>query len=218
MAIYEVLMRGTIYGQQWINRFHYVTPSTGSPSGYGASDILEAFHEGITPSIVALAATHAQWRYQDLIATSLYDPTDFAEHLGKNIAGTAGANEPMPPFVALAFRTPRLRVGQNRGYKRFCGVREVAITGGLWTGEGNTPETNMINALGAGLGVPEGDPIEYAAPAILFLNYEGLTEKGRRKYGFYPTETQQRANMVTYPSWDFYRVTSQRSRMSGVGQ
>lgn len=217
MALYEVVLRGTVHAQQWINRFYYASTDTGAPSGWDASELLDAVEAVVVPVIKGLTSGSGDWKFDDTIIRNLYDDTDFAENLGQNENGVIGSSQAMPPFVALAFRTTRMRTGKNRGYKRISGVPESRVSGNGITGL-TTEVNNAAAVFSSGLPVGAPTPVDTAHPVVLFYDFKGIDpETLRREYGLFATEVLQRQNMHLYPNFSYYRLTTQRSRISGHG-
>lgn len=218
VAIYEVVHKGLIYGQVWINRYHYATPDLGVPVGFDAQDVVESFIDTVQTPLAAVMPNNADYRINDVIVRSLYDDSDFGETLAQNVAGSNGTSQPMPPFVAGVYRTPRLRTGKRRGYKRFAGCRESAVTGNVWSDPASSLGLALEAALESVLPVPLASPTALLTPVILFLEFKGLDENGRREYGYYDTEAEQVINSHSAQEWEYYRLTTQTSRQLGQGQ
>lgn len=216
MAIYEVVYGGKIYGEDWLTRWHFASTALGH-SGFGAVDVFDVFNAVIDPNVRALMSSDGNAKVTKLIVTNLYDDTDFYEDQNINAPGTGAGTAALPSFVASSFRTPRLRVGWRRGYKRFPGIAEGEITGNLpvtgWIVKAGT----LADAMGLDFGLPIAAPVDSIHMAVLrFVKViDPVTQKVT--YVKQANETAQRSNMVLPNVWNFYRMTSQRSRIIGQG-
>lgn len=212
MAIYELAVKGDLWGQEIVNRFHYQSGTTGDLPG-GAQDLVDVFLTDIMPAIRGIYCDGPNTLMtRGVTARSIYDPTDFGENLTLALPGLRNvAGDPVPPFVALSFRSPRYKTGRNRANKRFAGVGETEITGnvyfdGAWS---EALETALVASI---VGPVTGATF---LPQLYFLQ---KTAGQPDVYAMYPTEPEQRLNRALLTQMDVYRLTTQRSRITGHGQ
>jgi len=216
MAIYEVIHGGTVYGQEFLNRWHYASTSTGH-TGFNAEDVFDAFLTAVDPLVRALLSSDGNVVVKKLVVTNMYDDTDFFEDQSMNAPGTGSGTPSLPSFVASSFRTTRLRVGWRRGYKRFPGIAEGEITGNLPVAGWLTKGIALANIMESDLGIPVASPVDSIHLAVLRFQKVTDPETGAVSYQKQANESAQRTNMVLPDVWNFYRMTTQRSRISGQG-
>lgn len=218
MAILEITTRTTVYGESAVNRYHYMSTNNGTPYVPFSLAALDDVRTALQASYLALLATNVQVRLQDWKCRSLYDPTDFAEFLTVNLAGTAGAQEPIPPNWCLSARSNRMETGRRRAYKRVSGVGEVDVVGNGLSATAVTRWAAYSAALAEVVTVTFGiEPNVLLTPVILkykkTLGVGGLPNT----YAPYPTEVEQRASTMVPASWQWYQMTTQSSRRPGRG-
>lgn len=228
MPIYEVTLRQTYFGQRLINRFHYVgdNPSEGSQGAFSLINAMGFVGTGspvtypvgsLFSLLRAIQATVLQ--YDEVEARNLYQPTDFfVRPFPSPTVGLSGG-EPSSPVLSLGFRTNRVRTDVGRGFKRFAGVSESALSaGGLIDAGVLASLAPLAAALSADLSYTSGAEIyNFAACVLSFESYE--TPSGRTAYRPYATEAEQLAHAATpviYAAMD--RVRTQNSRQYGRGQ
>lgn len=146
------LMRVTLYGsylgQETLNVFFYSKDSDSSGTGAAndAESIAEAFNARVVTALLPLI--NAAAIYTGVKVEGVYGNTDFGEISFAPRTGTF-AGEPMPSFVAHAFRLTRPSNTIRHGQKRFAGVAETQSNG-------NTQNiaVNIINAVTDALTAP----------------------------------------------------------------
>lgn len=228
MAIYEVLLYQSYFGQRTVTRFNYVSSgSAGSalPSfalvksmGFAPADIVSGGFPANTlaRSIQQLQSSAAQ--FVGVYAKNLYSETDFYEAAFP--AGTVGSQPGvgMSPAVAYGFVSNRTNLGVRRATRRLTGVIEEAV------GAGGMIESVTIGTLLAvaarfeqQLSYTLEDASLSFVPAVLSrLKYP--TSGGRFAYKPYPTEQEQLAHTAQGVTWGIYRsVRTQTSRQYGRG-
>lgn len=212
MAIFELVTEGKCFGQDMVNRYYYSNGTPGPLVG-GAENLSNSFLVNVLAAIRAGQFNSLSVVSWDTIRVrDLYDPTEFYEETSLDLTGShTSIAQPMPPFVAVSFKSPRYKVGRNRAYKRFAGIPEDTITGETWTDVANA------SAIGTALSTPitGGAPLATFTPRLLFL--DKVIEEGKIFYRPYTTEASQRANWAEITIMTFDRVTTQRTRISGHG-
>ena len=226
--LYELIVHGTYFGQEIVNRFNYVL--TGTPAGIlGSLGLLSALgfveDTGVYPSPTLFSA----WR--NLISTAFffnsvearaaadYDVEDFFEiPFPSPLPGLGSGSAPTSPVVAFGFRTNRVRLDIGRGFKRFAGVYEGAIgDGGIL--ESATLASAVLLADEMSTPAPwddEGNSLIYSPVIVKKLEYE--TPSGKRAYKYYPTLAAQMAQVATGVLWSPYtQIRTQGSRQYGHG-
>lgn len=233
MAIMEVVLQQSYYGQECINRFNYV--SSGTPaavslsfaltSALGAIWDLTAVPPAYPPTglMRLIAATQVVAVTFDFISVrDMYSVTDFYEtpFLNPLVGGQAG--EGLSPALASGFRTNRTRSDIRRGSKRFVGAGETNVgAGGSFTPAGLV----QLNALAAAMSATvtyddEGNTLSFA-PVILGREkyVPDPLRPERVAYRKYPTEAEQLQHMATSIIYDPYpQVRTQTSRQYGRGR
>lgn len=215
MPFLELVIKTEVYGQECNNVFHYSPDFTGSiPES--ALGLLNAFVANISTAIGNIMSIDAKLKAYSV--RDVYDPSDFAEVLFvPTQAFGSRAGQAMPPFVAAAFRGVRHGVGFNRWYKRFAGISETDVTGSTWALALTQGEV-LADAMGASMSIASSQG-NYTVFPRLVRKQKYTTPNGNVGYRYYPTEAQQAANAfkLAPEELDFYRLTTQRSRLQGLG-
>lgn len=233
MAIYEVILQQTYFGQEIINRWNYV--STGTPAAVSGSfalaSALGAIYEplAVPPAyppdhlMTLLAAVQANDVVFDFISVrNIYSTTDFYETPFLNPLQGSQTSEALSPTESFGFRTNRVRSDIRRGTKRIVGVTVNMVT------DGGVVASNAIPALNA---------IAVEMSAVLEYNDEGNTlafapvicgreryipnpaNPDRAAYRYYPTEDEQENHLASGILWSLYDHTrTQTSRQYGRGR
>lgn len=225
MSIYQVTLRGNYYGQQIINVFSYVSaiPFTGTASAAELLEKMGFFPTGDPPVVdpttlfgFLVGLTSTSLHFTEVEAVNLYDPTDFfLEAFSPAIDGEAAGFD-MSPFTSYGLFSNRLRRDIRRGFKRFAGVLEEAVTnGGLITGAYVTQLDNTAHAMSVQL---DGDDGAVYYPAV--LSFEAYTTpKGNTAYKQRATEALQLEHSMYPIEWAAYaEIRSQVSRQYKRGR
>jgi len=228
MAVMELLVTQRANQQLVINRWHYV--STGTPAAVtlsfallSASGFLEATGSPPRFPVDTLARSiqgmqTASTQFVSAYARDLYSTTDFYESpFATTTVGESGG-EAYATFVAMGYRTNRVRTDVRRGMKRIVGIPENAfgdlgILAPAFAATANLVATRMSDTLSYD---DEGNTISFS-PAVLGLT-EYTTPAGNPAYRRYPTVTEQLAHTATGVLWTVYNeARSQTSRQRGRG-
>lgn len=234
MALYEVILQQTYFGQEIINRWNYI--SQGTPAAVSGSFALTsalgaifdavavppAYPVGLLMRLLASAQAN-DVTFDFLSVRNLYSVTDFYETPFLNPLTGTQTSESLSPVNAFGFRTNRVRTDIRRGTKRLVGVTVDAVV------DGGTVATAFVNA--------QLNPIATEMSQVLEYNDEGnaLTftpaifgrerylpdpeRPDRPAYRYYPTEVEQLEHVATGILWDAYPQTrSQTSRQYGKGR
>lgn len=223
MAIYEVSLYSTYYGQNCLNRWNYV--SGGTPAAVSGSFGL-AFAFGLanlasntTVYYRINAVSSNQVTFTGYRVVNLYDPEDFYAAPFPTVQNGAINAEGMSPTQAYGFRSNQVSLAIARATKRFVGVVETASTPG--GGILSTTLSSQLQPLADRMGevltyTDEGNILSYA-PAVLHRE-EYTTPRGKRAYRIYPTEAEQLDHTAIGILWEPYaNVRSQVSRQYGRG-
>jgi hypothetical protein len=214
MAIYELVMQYTVYEQECQNRFYYKSGTPGDVAN-GAEDVCVGFE------LTCAAAIEDVWTGQVggvdwhlLKARDLYNALDFYENTTVGRVGTNTDTTPaVPSFTSVSLRSPRYRVGRNRWYKRFAGIPEGTLDGNEWNDAVNQAalEAALVDTF---VGVSSGATM---TPLHLFLEKTVAEGTGKITYAPYEDEAIQRFWAHTVDQVDYHRMTTQRTRLVGVG-
>jgi len=228
MAVMELLLTQRANQQLVVNRWHYV--STGTPAAVtlsfallSAAGLLEA--TGSPPKFPVNSLGRAiqgmqtgSTQFISAYARDLYSTTDFYEApFASTVVGEQGG-EAYATFVAMGYRTNRVRTDVRRGMKRIVGVPELAfgdlgILNPAFAATANLVATRMSDVLSYD---DEGNTISFS-PAVLGLT-EYTTPAGNPAYRRYATVTEQLAHTATGVLWTTYaEARSQVSRQRGRG-
>jgi len=234
MPLLDVTLGGVYEGQTVINRWNYV--GTGVPESGTLAFHLNAalgFHpvDGVPGEDTLLAAIiqvqSASMGWVQALALDPYDPENFDDApFTTPVVGVDTGGTPAAPFLALGFRTNRVRLDVSRGTKRIPGLTEgIMSSGGVIEGTftpaveliaSRMSETLIVTDGGATLtfvpsickkeryAVPDTDPVRYAYRYWRPINSTG--------------EALQLADTVGPVTWVAYpSVRSQTSRQYGRG-
>ena len=224
--LFEVVLSGTMGGQEIINRWNY-NADVNTPDPLGAFGLLTAM--GLVPSagvfptgtigdaIADLTSNGLEWN--QALCRSIYDPFDFIDtpyvpHVPGNQSGDVEAM-----FVAIGFRTNRVRTDIGRGYKRFAGVNESLVNS---FGELTSTAISLANVL-AGL---MGDVLSFTDSSltntytpVIVKKQMYTTPPSPKAYRYYPTYAEQADFLAQGVTWENYTtVRSQVSRQIGKGR
>lgn len=143
---YELIDGQEYLGQDCLNVYYYrqISGLAGD-----AADLRQAWASTILPAVIAVQCDDVA---HVAIATKNLDlPTDF--ELFALAPPTTGVlvGDPMPPFVAWAFRLHRQQTDIHHGAKRYVGISESSQSLGVADGTITTALFNLANALGSDL-------------------------------------------------------------------
>lgn len=228
--IYELVLFGTYYNQQIVNRFNYII--SGIPASVSGAFALAAAFAGLeavtppgttSPLAIIKNMLASTMTFTEVSVAALYSVTDFyaTPFVPVIVGGIAG--ESMSPAVAYGLRTSRVRTDIRRGMKRFAGVPEASVGGG------GVLTSTALGYLGDAADVladtlaydDEGNTLSFT-PAILgrqeYNPSTGLPADGTGVYRKYPTLVEQLEHVATGFEWQPYdTVRTQRSRQYGHG-
>lgn len=228
MAILELVVTGEFFGQEIINRFHYIgsgTPAAVTPSfglvaatGFLVADGSPAAFDADTLAWYWQNHVSQDYRFISAYARNLYSETDFYER--PYIASVVGGqtSESMSPAMAWGFFSNRVRTDVRRGMKRFVGVVESLVApGGLLTNSARTAFEGWAGAMSDTLTYDdEGNTLTYVPAVLSFEEYE--TPRGKRAYRKYADPAVQLSHAAVGVSWAAYpQVRTQNSRQYGRG-
>jgi hypothetical protein len=224
-ALYEVALVGNLGESLIVNRWNYVGSVNDVPSG-DAFGLLSAmglvptagvFPDGLMgDAIASLTSNGVEWN--QAICRSIYDPTDFVDLPFVPIVPGLQSGDVEAAFVAIGFRSNRVRTDIHRGYKRFAGVNESLISSyGLLNSTAIGLATTLAGLLGEVLTFEESSLTDTFTPCI--VHKEKIEdEPGHFVYRYYEDIADQLDNVATGITWENYpTVRSQISRQIGRG-
>jgi len=225
--LYEVVHQATYAGQEIVNRWNYLgigddglsNPSFGLASALGAAEAGAVFATGSLFLNIALFQT-SDLVYHQCLVRSIYVPTDFIEiPYPTPKPGTGAGGQGEPPFVALGFRSNRVRTDIGRGYKRFAGLTEGEVDAqGIISSGIAAGVTALANQLGDTLTYVDGSFTWNFHPVIVGKEKIPATLTSPVKYRYYSTEVVQADHLASGIVWEGYpQVRSQVSRQYGKG-
>lgn len=228
MAILELVINQTYFGNLVINRFHYIqsgTPAAVTPS-FGliaATGFLNSTLSGLNFESGSLARQWQTWvneqvSFVSAYSRNLYSVSDFYET--PYPSGVQGdiAQDALSPVMAFGLQTNRVRTDIRRGSKRFVGVGEGQ------TGSGGSLDSTTAAALDVLAGLmsdtltydDEGNTLTYV-PCVLGLE-KYTAPSGKDAYRPYGTEVEQLDHVAAGVLWSVMpKLRSQVSRQYGRG-
>lgn len=228
MAIFEVLLYQTYFGQRTVNRFNYVssgTPGAALPSfalvdamGFAADSIVAGdFPSGTIARLIQQTQSSAVI-FDSVFCRDLYSDTDFYEAIypGGIVGEVAG--EALSPTMAYGFVSNRANLSIRRSTRRLVGVTELAqSTGGIVSAGTLAGLDAIADAFSAVLSyTEEGASLSFTPATLSRQKY--TTPAGKRAYRKYPTEAEQLANTAIGITWGAYvQLRTQTSRQYGRG-
>jgi len=224
MAILEVRIFQTYFGQQAVNVFHFL--SSGTPAVVSRSFACAAvlgWVPGYSPANDDLKTAMQDIQTNDLTYTEIqvvnpYDPVDFyVQPIVTNNTGN-GVALSLSPAVAMAIRTNRVRQDIRRGFKRFTGIGDGAILdGGVLAAAKITTLQTVCDALNDVSDYDdEGNTLSFESVVVGKERY--TTPSGGAAYRYYATEAEQLNHIATGIQWaPVTTVRTQVSRQYGRG-
>lgn len=225
MALYEVTLRQSYYGQLCVNVFSYITlPGIGvTPNALELLTLMGFIPEGDPLAFPDDTVANAIFSFQSSAvnflsaeARELYSVTDFYEAAySPPIIGNLDTGDDMSPLVSFGFYTARVRTDIRRGFKRFVGVTEGIIDNGGLIGSGIVAAlTDCAEAMSEELG---GVTAAYS-PCVISRERIVDPETEHVTYRLYETEAEQEEHVANPLVYTFYdAVRSQTSRQYGRG-
>jgi len=226
--LYEFVMQATYAGQEIVNRWNYLgtgddglsNPSFGLATALGAAEAGTGFTtDSMLYHISGLQIDTLV--YHQCLVRSVYVPTDFIDIPYPTpkpglVTGVDGES----PFVAIGFRSNRVRTDIGRGFKRFAGIPETEVTSlGIVSSALDELLASISTDLGASVSYTADSITWNYVPVIVGKEVVPATETTPKKYRYYATETLQAAHLASGIAWEPYTtVRSQVSRQYGKGK
>jgi hypothetical protein len=224
-ALYEVTLVGKLGSSTIVNRWNYVGDVNEVPSG-DAYGLLSAM--GLVPTAGAFPAdtlgdaiadlTSNGLEWNQALCRSIYTPTDFRDLPFVPVVPGLQSGDVEAAFVAIGFRSNRVRTDIKRGFKRFAGVNESLVNSfGALTGAAITLTTALAAKLGEVLDFTESSLTNHYTPCIVH-KFKDETDPDHPLYRYYDDIADQLDNVATGIVWEGYpTVRSQVSRQIGRG-
>lgn len=213
---YDLTFRGTIKTLNWAVITHWSLEEPIDTPALIACQTLAAMGYEMWDTIGKVLCTGATVLTK-VIAVAYDEPTGFAE-LSAAIAGTLGADQICPEFVAKGFRQYRSNSDFRASTHRFPEVREGNNEGGSWIWDGGVASSQTA-AVATWLGNPQTYPIEDTVleatfqPVLIRRQFTTYAEPGH-----VPLVTVLDPPQISpVASASFYGITSQVSRKFIVG-
>jgi len=225
----EIVVRGTYFEQEIINRFNYLTSST--PASVSLSFALTSAFGGILDEGLPDAGTIIyQWGLQvvdsfafaDIFVRDVYSDIDFYET--PMVFSGDLAEQGLSPAMAFGFKTNRTNLSVRRGQKRLCGVGEGASNSGGVLSTGALAACNTLAGLMSATltYTDEGTPVSFNPVIVSKQKYDpetGLADPDGTAYRYYPVPADQFTHLATGVTWTPYTtVRTQGSRQYGRGR
>lgn len=228
MAIFEVLLYQTYFGQRTVNRFNYVssgTTGTALPSfalvsamGFAADSIVAgAFPSGTIARYMQQTQSSAVI-FDSVFCRDLYSDTDFYESFYPGGIVGVVAGEALSPTMAYGFVSNRANLSIRRSTRRLVGVTESAQSTGGIVSAGTKAGLDIIAAAFSEVLTYTGEGASLSFTPATLSREEYTTPSGRRAYRKYPTEAEQLEHAAVGIVWGAYmQLRTQTSRQYGRG-
>lgn len=227
---YEVVLQGTYYSQNWVNRWTYVSSSTlgtinrstalalafvAPMAGTGAPQ-----EDGVMAGLKDIQSD--QVKYSQLQVACIHDPEDFYQYVFTSMNGDRTTTG-LSPTMAMGFRSTIVRRDISRGYKRLIGITEDGVGAGgvleaAWLGQGAGIAGDFSKTLSYD---DEGVAITFNPCIIKRERYNpdtGLASPTGRAYRIPQDVAYLDDNHATGITWEVYpSIRTQRSRQYGQG-
>jgi len=148
---FELVVEGTCLGKNIRNVYYYLQTNG---AAVAAAIVAQEFINTPLQAIRTITTTDMVW--SKVSVKNLDDPEDFTETIISPAQAGNVAAETMPPFVTFSFIYHRTTLLVRNGWKRFAGVPETYVVGGVIVA--GTPETN-VNLVAEALDEPVTDGI-----------------------------------------------------------
>lgn len=228
MGLYEVVLRGSYFGQTCINRWNYLssgTPGTALP----AFGLAEKFGITLTSDLFETGSIlrnlqgniSVGYKFVSLQVKNIYDPADFYEaFFPGTVEGEVDASDGLAPFNAVGFVSTQVTLAIAKGHKRFAGLTEGQVdTGGVLSTAAQTAFDALATAMSVVLSYTgSGAALAFAPTVVGKEKYESNPVKHLFSYRFYPTEAVQLEHIASPVVWGLMiDARSQTSRQYGSG-
>lgn len=228
MALYEITLEQSYFGQQIINRWNY--QSNTIPDGIsGAFKALVGMgfvpdtdidpFEGDTVGAKLQPLQSDNVTFVQAIAKNLYSVTDFFTYAFPpgTIGGNSGATG-LSPTTAIGFASDRTRSDIRRAQKRFVGVCENVVgAGGVLEAAFQTQAQDLGDTMGDPNIVPAGAGSITYTPYV-FGRELYVAPSGKDAYRYYGTEAEQLDHIALITTFTLKTSTrTQTSRQYGRG-
>lgn len=187
--IYEIKVRGSIFGQETFNTFYY----GGAAAATALVDLAGGFNDAVLASWGILVSN--EWTSLEESVTHVKGGADFADFTVAVRGSVSG--ECLPPYASYDFTLVRGGVGERNGYKRLAGVAESSQSAGIVAGAAVSNVITLANAMGGTIsdgvtdyvpvirretihGVPQLIPVYYTVSNAI---YSQIGTQNSRKYG-----------------------------------
>lgn len=233
MALLELTLVSSYFGQECVNRFNYLSGGTPASvslsyaliSAFGAIYEPLAIPPGYPPgtpmaAISEILSTSAS--FSNILAKDIYSVTDFYDTAFVPAYAGTRTGEGMSPAMATGFSTNRVRSDVRRGQKRFVGVSENVVDAG---GEFSGAILPTLNACAAALSDvleydDEGNTLTFTPVVCGKMEYVVPgSSPARKAYKYWPDLTQQLDHTAAGVVWSVKPfVRTQTSRQYGRGR
>lgn len=229
MALYEITLEQSLFGQQVINRWNYQSdaiPAGESGAfkalvgmGFAPDTSVPAFGLGTVAGLLRDNVQNAAVTFVQAIAKNIYSDTDFYTYAFPPGTVGSGGGQCSSPVIAAGFTSDRTRADIRRAQKRFAGISEdLVVAGGTWAAGVAAAFQELGDAMGdINVVAAGGGSITYT-PYV--FGREKYTPVGSTKpaYRYYPTELEQLDHIARINVFNLKgEVRTQTSRQYGRG-
>ena len=209
--VFQVVLKGTILGQTFLNAFYYRLEDAPSPGHF--SGLLNTFDATVVAPYVAQTTVNVT--FDTITAKNIFTGDEGSIIPVKRIGERVGAGQVLPSFMAAHVKLIR---GNNRvrhGHKYVVGLCENDSDGNVWTSASMAFTQVLANSFAAQLNA--GGVVDVFKPVILGrIRYN--PEPGKFAYRL-PTSVEEMGDQWSYVTAALVSpgVTTMRSRKEGHG-
>ena len=187
--VYQIKVRGAIFGQETFNTFYYA----GAAPASSLVDLASGFNATVLTPWGILVSN--EWASIEESVTHVKGGTDFGDFTVVVRGSVTG--DCLPPYASYDFTLVRGGVGERNGYKRLAGVAESSQSAGIVAGAAASNVITLAAAMADTIsdgttdyhaviqretvhGVPQLIPVYYDVSNVI---YSQIGTQNSRKYG-----------------------------------
>jgi hypothetical protein len=228
MALFEVVLRGSYFGQDTINRWNYVSsgdvgsasPAFGLLYAMGWRLVSGAFPvDSLAGSLQNVL--NENFEFASLQCVNVFDPADFSEQFFATAQMGINSGVDLSPTIAIGYVSNQVTRAIPKGHKRFAGLIAADFTDGGEYDPAHVAAFNdvagyMTNVLTYDL---DSASLSYTPAICSKLKYLSHSSPDRYSYKYYvdlATQLEHTAQGVTWTLMPHTRTQTSRQYGRGV--